>query len=226
MRDHFRHAKAALAAGRHVHVEKPPTVALGEFTELVELARRGQRLMQMGYMWRYHPGFAKIFEAVRAGWLGDVSLVRGAIDSHYPGASARKALAEFRGGGMFELGCHLIDQVARLMGRPQKISTTLRTHGGSDGLADNALAVFEYPKALAFVHVNLLRPGAGAHRYFEVVGTNGTAFMRPLEAPTLTLDLAKPAGPYAKGMQTIPLPAYPRYIPEMADLADAVPLCS
>ena len=28
-------------------------------------------------MWRYHPGFRALFEAVRSGWLGEVHLVRG-----------------------------------------------------------------------------------------------------------------------------------------------------
>lgn len=222
VKDHYRHAKLALAAARHVHVEKPPTVKLAEFRELVELARQQNRLMQMGYMWRYHPGFAKIFEAVRNGWLGEVSLVRGAINSLYAADSGRAALAEFRGGGMFELGCHLIDQVVRLLGAPQKVSTTLRTHGATDGLADNALAVFEFPKALGLVQVNLLQPGAGAHRAFEVIGSNGTASMRPLEQPVLTFDFAKAVGPYQKGTQSVPLPRYERYVPELADLAAAV----
>ena len=221
VRDHYRHAKLALAAGRHVHVEKPPAVTLSEFRELVELARSKGRLMQMGYMWRYHPGFIAILDAAKNGWLGQVSLVRGAIDSSYAGA-ARTELAEFRGGGMFELGCHLIDAVVRLLGKPDKVTPLLRTHGATDSLVDNALATFEYPHALATISVNLMHPGAGAHRFFEVVGTNGTALMRPLEQPTLQFDLAKAAGPYTKGIQTLTLPKYERYVPEFADLADAV----
>jgi predicted dehydrogenase len=123
---------------------------------------------------------------------------------------------------MFELGCHMIDQLVRLMGAPQKVSTALRTHGQPDRLADNTVAVFEFPKALGIVHVNLLHPGAGAHRAFEVVGSNGTIKLWPIEPPTLVVELAKAAGPYKKGPQTVALPAYERYVPEFADLADAV----
>ena len=41
--------------------------------------------------------------------------------------------------------------------------------------------------------------------------TNGTATLQPIEPPTLTLDLAKSAGPYTKGTQNVPLPAHQRY---------------
>lgn len=222
VRDHYRQAKAVLAAGRHLHLEKPPATTLAEFRELLDLARRERRVMQMGYMWRYHPGFRKIFEAVRNGWLGKVSLVRATIDSFYPTGPMRDLLAEFRGGAMFELGCHVIDQLVRLMGAPRNVSTALRTHGQPDRLADNTVAVFEFPKALGIVHVNLLHPGAGAHRAFEVVGSNGTIRLWPIEPPTLVIDLAKAAGPYKKGPQTAALPPYERYVPEFADLADAV----
>ncbi|MBI3879306.1 MAG: Gfo/Idh/MocA family oxidoreductase [Verrucomicrobia bacterium] len=224
VRDHFRQAKLALAAGRHVHVEKPPTTKLAEFHELLDLARERKRLLQMGYMWRYNPGFAKIFEAVRNGWLGEISLVRATMNSLYDASKpdGRRELAEFRGGGMLELGCHVIDQLVRLLGAPQKVSTTLRTHGGADTLADNSVAVFDFPKALGLVHINLLQPVAHPHRCFEVLGSNGSARLQPIEAPALTIELAKAAGPYHKGSQDVALPKYQRYVPELADLADAV----
>jgi predicted dehydrogenase len=222
VRDHYRHARLALAAGRHVHVEKPPTLTMPEFRELSRLARDGQLLLQQGYMWRYHPGFAKIFEAVRAGWLGEVSLVRATMNSLYDTPARRAELAEYPGGGMFELGCHVIDQLVQLLGAPVRVTPTLRTHGGADALTDNAVAVFEFPRALGIVHITLLQPGAGARRTFEVIGSNGTAWMQPIEAPTLTIDLAQAAGPYKKGVQVVALPKYERYAPEFADLADAV----
>jgi predicted dehydrogenase len=222
VRDHHRHAKLALVAGKHVHVEKPPSRTLAEFRELTELAQRNRCLMQMGYMWRHHPGFAKITEAVRAGWLGEVSFVRATMNSTYDTTAKRAELQEYPGGGMFELGCHVIDQLVQLLGAPRSVTPTLRTHGATDALVDNAVAVFEFPRALAVVHINLLQPGAGPQRAFEVIGGNGSARMQPIEPPTLTFDLAKPAGPYKKGAQTVALAKYERYAPELADLADAV----
>lgn len=222
VRDHYRHAKLALAAGKHVHLEKPPTVTLEEFRELVELARRHARVLQMGYMWRHHPGFAAITEAVRAGWLGEVSFVRATVNSLYDTPARRAELREFRGGGMFELGCHVIDQLVQLLGAPTRVTPILRTDGADDTLADNTVAVFEFPRALGVVHINLLQPGAGPHRTFEVVGSRGTARLQPIEPPKLQFDLARAAGPHPKGAHHVPLPPYERYAPELAALADAV----
>jgi predicted dehydrogenase len=70
---------AALQAGKHVHLEKPPAARLADIQAVVALAREKKLLLQTGFMWRYNPGFLAIFEAARKGWLGDVFLVRGFI---------------------------------------------------------------------------------------------------------------------------------------------------
>ena len=50
VRDHAWQTKAALEAGKHVHVEKPPADNRKDFDELVSLAKRKNRLLQLGYM--------------------------------------------------------------------------------------------------------------------------------------------------------------------------------
>lgn len=220
--DHARHAKRALESEKHVHLEKAPTDSMESFRELVDLARQKNRLLQMGYMWRYHPGIGATLEAARNGWLGDVYLVRATINTNI-GASQRTALAKFRGGMMFELGAHLLDPVVRLLGRPQKVTPFLNQTGAfSDGLADNTLAVLEYKNATATISSSTPQQNAFAHRHFEVLGTNGTAITSPIEPPRLEIDLGEAAGPYKTGQQVVPMPKYSRYAPELADLADAI----
>jgi len=222
VKDHYASARLALEAGKHVHVEKPPADTMAGMRHLVQTAQQKKLLLQSGYMWRYHPGFDKVIEAKRNGWLGDVYMVRGQINTLID-ASRRPEWGQFRGGQMFELGAHLIDALVRLMGAPAKVTPYLRKQGSfHDDLHDLTLAVFEYPGAMAVIQSATLQPGSGAYRSFEVLGTNGTAIIRPLEAPVLTIDLAKAAGPYKKGLQTIPLPAYTRYVGDLADLAAAV----
>ena len=55
---------------------------------------------------------------------------------------ARKDDAEFAGGAMSELGCHLIDAAVAILGRPQQVHSFLQ-RTADDGLADNTLAVHE-----------------------------------------------------------------------------------
>jgi predicted dehydrogenase len=222
VRDHARDAKLALNAGKHLHVEKPPTVRMNELTELAELARKNKRILQVGYMWRYHPGFAAIFEAVRKGWLGEIYLVRGMINTSVP-PERRAEWAEFKGGGMFELGCHLIDPMVRLLGRPVHVKPTLRRDAAADdNLKDNNTVLFEFEHATGVITNTTLQPNAFAYRSFEVLGGNGTAVLKPIEPPTLQIDLAKAAGPYKSGLQTIQLPTYGRYVGDFVELAAAI----
>lgn len=168
VRDHARHANTALSAGKHVHVEKPPAVTMKEMIGLADLARKGKRALQVGYMWRYHPGFTVLFEAARKGWLGDISMVRGTINTSLA-PDQRGHWAQFKGGVMFELGCHLIDPMVRLLGPPLAIKPTLRHHASvEDDLNDNNAVVFEFKRALGVITNSTHQPNAFAHRSFEV----------------------------------------------------------
>lgn len=222
IRDHAAHALLALQAGKHVHLEKPPAAKLVDLQAVIALAREKKRLLQAGFMWRYNPGFIAIFEAVRQGWLGDVYLVRGFISNNL--APARRVeWAEFSGGSMFDLGSHLVDAAVRLLGKPKSVTPFTRHHGRlDDSLKDNNVAVLEFERASAVLINTALQAGNVPARSFEVLGTNGVATLQPIEPPTLSLDLAKPAGPYVKGTQKIQLPAYQRYVGDFIELAAAV----
>ena len=221
--DLAKHARAALEAGKHVHVEKPPTATLKEFQELQQLAAAKNRILQVGYMWRYNPGVVRIFEMVRQGWLGDIYLVRAMMNTRIDDPKSRKEWARFKGGDMFEQGSHLIDFMVRLMGKPSKVSSTLKKHGSfEDTLADNTAAILEWPRALGVLTATTLQANARIHRFMEVQGSNGTAVLRPIEDPVLAIDLVKAAGPYSKGAQRVELPAYRRYEGDFEELAECI----
>jgi predicted dehydrogenase len=124
---------------------------------------------------------------------------------------------------MFELGSHLIDATVQLLGKPKAITPILRRHGnGADELKDNNVAVLEYDKALATITNTALQTTGLPQRSFEVLGSNGSAILRPIEPPTLEIEMVKPAGPYRKGAQSVPMPAYRRYERDFAELAAAI----
>jgi len=220
-----RHAEdgiAALEAGKHIHLEKPPSYRMADMHRIVTVARAKNRLVQMGYMWRHHTGLNQILNAARQGWLGDVYMVRGTMNTLI-GPDRRPEWALFKGGQMFEQGAHIIDPIVRLMGAPKSIHPYLHSDGPyADGLKDNTAVVLQYPKALAIVTSAVLQPNANPHRSFEVLGTNGTAVLRPIEPPRLEFDLEKPAGTLQAGRQVIPLPTFNRYVGDLRELAACV----
>ena len=124
---------------------------------------------------------------------------------------------------MFDLGSHLVDAAARLLGKPQRVTPFLHQHGkGKDTLNDNNVAVLEYEKAVAVITNTALQPTETPQRSFEVLGTNGSALLSPIEPPVLQFEFVKPAGPYHKGTQKIQLPEYRRHVGDFAALAGAV----
>lgn len=220
--DHARHALMALGAGKHAHVEKPPSHRWGDVERMVGLARRNGVVFQTGYMWRHHPGLRFIFDAVAQGWLGHVHLVRATIGNALE-ADRRPEWGRFPGGGLFELGSHCIDAVVRLLGKPRRVTSFLRRDGGhNDRLEDNNLAVLEYPRCMALVCNSNLDPMSGQHREFHVEGSLGSATLRPVEPPTLTLELSRAVGPWPAGRSVVPLPPYERYEGDLAEWAACI----
>lgn len=71
-RSHFPLARQALAAGKHVFVEKPLAMALDEAQELVALADARARVLAVGHVFEYNPAVRYIQEILRRGELGEV----------------------------------------------------------------------------------------------------------------------------------------------------------
>lgn len=173
-------------------------------------------------MWRHNPGFKRIADILRNGWLGDVLQLRGFIGNRLA-AEERPAWAAHPGGSLFEQGSHLIDLAVRVLGRPRRVHPVLQHAGpATDRLHDNNVAVLEFERAHAVISNTAVQSPAIPARSFEVIGTRGSALLQPLEPPRLLLELAEPAGPYPAGRQEIPLPPYRRYVDEFAELASAV----
>ncbi|MGE0609613.1 MAG: Gfo/Idh/MocA family protein, partial [Pirellulales bacterium] len=71
VRDLVPTARRCAAAGVHIHLDKPAGESLDDLRSLLDEATAHKRIVQMGYMLRYNPGFDFAFKAVKQGWLGD-----------------------------------------------------------------------------------------------------------------------------------------------------------
>jgi predicted dehydrogenase len=69
-RDHAGQASRALAAGRHVLVEKPLALAVADAEGVVAAARAAGRVMAVGHLMLYHPAVLRLRELLASGELG------------------------------------------------------------------------------------------------------------------------------------------------------------
>jgi predicted dehydrogenase len=219
VKDLLNAAETCVNAGLHVHLDKPAGESLTQYRRILQAAAQKKLLVQMGYMYRYNPAVVLLREFLRQGWLGDVFEVH-AVMSKVVDPRSRLELAEYPGGILFELGCHITDLVIGVLGAPQKV-TAFPRHSSNidDGLLDNMLAVLEYPRATATVKSSALEVDGGERRHLVVCGTEGTFQIQPLDNPSARVVLSQPRGPYRRGAQTLSFPKYIRYVDDAADMA-------
>ena len=212
-------AEACVAAGKHVHLDKPAGSSLPQFRRILAAAEKQKLLVQMGYMYRYNPGVVRLREWLRAGWLGDLFEIH-AVMSKLVSPADRARLQASGGHMMFELGCHLIDLVVGLLGKPTTVAAYAQHISPlQDELVDNTLAVLTYPHALVTVKATAVEVDGGERRHLVACGTEGTFHIQPLDDPRARVTLSKPQGEFRKGYQDISFPKYVRYVDDAADMA-------
>lgn len=216
--DARRAALAAIRAGKHIHLDKPGAANHPDFKAMrLEAEQRGLTV-QMGYMLRYNPAFELLFRAAREDWFGEITEIDASMGK-FADPEQRAILRGYPGGGMFELGCHLVDAVLTLLGKPVAVHAFSQSNG-TDGLPDKQLAVLEYPRATVTMRCNHIDPFGAPHRRFAITGTRGAMEIQPLESGKVSLQLSEAKGEYAKGEHSLALSVpKDRYLGEFRDLA-------
>jgi predicted dehydrogenase len=221
VRDLLDNAEACVNAGMHVHIDKPAGASFPQFRRILDTAAKKKLMVQMGYMYRYNPGVVLLREFLKNGWLGEVFEVH-AVMSKVVDPASRKKLAEFKGGIFFELGCHVLDLVVGILGKPERIASVIRHSATDDTLMDNMLGVLSYPKAIATLKSSAIEVNGGDRRQLTVCGTEGTFHIQPLDDPSARVSLLKPRGNYKAGVNEIKFPKYVRYGDDAADMAKVI----
>ena len=122
---HREHARLALAAGKHVLVEKAFTRNLTEAQEVVDLAR-SKSLFCMEAMWaRFLPHYDVVLQSVEGGLLGRLRTV---VADHgqmlYPGGPERLSSPALAGGALLDLNVYPISFAAMLLPQITSVSAT------------------------------------------------------------------------------------------------------
>jgi predicted dehydrogenase len=158
---HHEVGRRALAAGRHVLVEKPMALSVAEAAELWAVARERRRLLMVGHVLLHHPAILRARELIAAGELGPMlylQATRVAYGTVRRNESAWWSVAPHD----VAVALYLFDAV------PSTVSATGAAYL-HPGLADVAFATLRFgDRRLAHVHVSWLAPGK--HRALAVVG--------------------------------------------------------
>lgn len=117
---HHEVGLACLRAGKHVLIEKPLALNEQQCMELIHASKTHQKVLMTAYPMRFHPLIAKMKELIDNKTYGEVfqiSIWTEQLTRYYPGHWALSA-EKLGGGQFFSHGCHYIDLLLWMLGRP------------------------------------------------------------------------------------------------------------
>jgi predicted dehydrogenase len=175
-RFHVPLAREAIAAGKHVVVDKPPAVHADEARQLRDEAAAAGVLLGVFHNRRWDDDVLTLAREIAAGRLGRVLRMESRFDRWRPevreGAWREAADPADGGGLLLDLGSHLVDQALRLFGPVTTVYAELD--------ARRPGAVVEDDVFIALEHVGGVRShlSAGVHAAddpprFRVLGERG-----------------------------------------------------
>jgi phthalate 4,5-cis-dihydrodiol dehydrogenase len=130
---HRDHALAAIAAGKHVLVEKPMAVTMGDACAMIRAACAAGVTLMVGPSHSFDGPVKRAADLIATGAIGTVRMVNAlyATDFLYRPRRADELNTDLGGGVVFSQAIHQVDLVRRLVGRPAR-QVWARTGGAWD----------------------------------------------------------------------------------------------
>lgn len=128
---HAEWATKAVAAGKHVLVEKPAWASAEEGRQVAEAAAtNGVRVME-GFMIRHHARWKRIVDVIGAGQIGSVLRVDGTFCFTLDDAANFRWDPALAGGALADVGCYPVNAARLIFGaEPTRVNgTATDTHG-------------------------------------------------------------------------------------------------
>jgi predicted dehydrogenase len=151
-------ARAAIAAGIHVLVEKPAARHADELRDLPELAAKHNVRVRVGFNHRYHRAFQQARRLVDSGILGPLLFVRARYGhGGRPGYDREWRAQPPRSGGgeLIDQGVHLIDLARWFLGEFVEVSGFAHTYFWDMPVEDNGFMLLKTAaRQAAFMHVS------------------------------------------------------------------------
>jgi scyllo-inositol 2-dehydrogenase (NADP+) len=145
---HYDFARKALAAGKHVVVEKPFTTEVSEGEELISLAAEKDRVLAVYQNRRWDSDFLTVRRIINDGLVGDVVEAELHFD-RYKEELSPKLHKETPGPGagiLYDLGSHLIDQALQLFGMPAAVFADIAVMRPASKVDDYFELLLYYPR--------------------------------------------------------------------------------
>jgi predicted dehydrogenase len=180
---HAEIAVAALAAGKHVMVEKPLDVSLAAAARVAAAQRRTGLTVAVISQHRFDPSSETVYRAVQDRRLGNLTSAIASVawwrtQRYYDSSDWRGTWALDGGGALMNQGIHTLDLLVWMLGAPVEVSAwTARLAHERIEVEDTAVATIRFAnRALAVVHTTTAAyPGVSTR--LQIHGDRGSAII-------------------------------------------------
>lgn len=213
-----------LERGVHVLCEKPMATSRVELDRMIDAGARGGGRVMAAHCLRFSGQFAALARIVSEGWLGAPKEIRAGIGAPYDAGQQRTDFRRNRalagGGALIDLGVHVLDLTAWLLGTtPIEVCSAMRSLEGWEVESDAEVAL-RYPDGVcARIDASFSQL---LDNTFTVRGSGGFA-RASLYVPTeLTVFSEQLRACRRAGMQTFVVPDVGMYDAQIAHFCEAV----
>ena len=140
---HRSAAEAALAAGKHVLLEKPIALTLEDARALVRASEESDRVFIMAHVLRFWPEYVEIARRVASGELGAPRSGFASRRQPFPAWSALFSRADLTGGAVIDMMIHDYDALNWVFGAPRAVTARGERNPRSGGF-DQVQVLIDY----------------------------------------------------------------------------------
>ena len=115
-------AEAALAAGKHVLLEKPVALTLEDADALIAAADRSDRVVMMAHVLRFWPEYVALREKIASGDFGKPVSALAYRRQAYPAWSTLFSRSDLTGGAVIDMMIHDFDALNWVLGTPVSVA--------------------------------------------------------------------------------------------------------
>ena len=174
---HKQVAIEMLEAGKHVLCEKPLALTKEDVAEIVQAAKKSNRVFMVGQICRFTPSFVKTKELIESGALGELYFVESEYAHDYMNIVSNKQnwRSDDKRHGVIGGGCHAVDLLRWLAGDPEEVFA-YGTHKLLPTVTydDSTIAIMKFPNNVAgkvFVSTGCKRPYTMRTVLYGTMGT-------------------------------------------------------
>lgn len=178
---HVQVALEALAAGKHVLIEKPIAISVAEARRVIAAADASDRVYMVAENWDYQPIFQEAARLVREGAIGAPLLLRAHMEFVLPAelrtpGAWRLQGPRVGGGVLLDSGVHVVSAARLLFGEISEVAGVQEPAAPVDGVPMDesfVLAGRFASGALASLTISRVSPRPTYYNHFVLIGQEG-----------------------------------------------------